>query len=137
MALLNDGEMRNNIKILAMMAAAALSLCSCEQEDPASVMVEPNSIVFDSGDSSAIVKVVSTAAWTAEIKYSGEFAGWLTLSADSWNESREIKVSASANDSDFDSEERQALVVFTTKGIGGTVRSSLNVIQKGMEFNQY
>lgn len=135
--LLNDGEMRKITKILAMMAAAALSLCSCEQEDPASVKVEPDAVVLDCGDSYAIVKVVSTAAWTAEIRYSGGQTGWLTLSADSWKSSREIRVSASANDESLDSQERQALVLFTTNGIGGTVTSSLNVVQKGVDFNQY
>lgn len=126
------------MKKLAILLSAVLSvmLCSCGQEDPAAIKVEPDSVVFDSGDAHMDVTVVSTAAWTAEIKYSGTQTGWLSLSADSWKESREIRLSASANDGAVDAEERQALVVFTTKGIGGTVKSSLNVIQKGVEFLQ-
>lgn len=123
--------------IFVLAVALAGLLCSCEQEDPASVKVEPDAVVLDCGDSFATVKVVSTAAWSAEIRYSGEQTGWLTLSSESWKASREIKVSASANDASPDADERQALVVFTTNGIGGTVTSSLNVIQKGVGFNQY
>ena len=115
------------IFLFAFIASLSL-LCACEQEDPAAISVNPADIILDSGDSRSQVEVVSTGAWSAEVKYSGSLSsGWLSVSALSGLESRTLRLSAEAN---CDGAARQALVVFSTTGIGGTVTATLNVIQQ-------
>lgn len=108
-------------------------VCACAQEDPAAISVEPASIEFDSCDTYADFEVVSTGIWSAVVDYSGKDTGWVSLSASSWTGSRSIRVSVSANDAALTTGKRQALVIFSTTGIGGTVKSTLNIVQRGSD----
>lgn len=126
-------KMKRIINIISALAASLAILCACEQEDPAAISVNPAAVVLDSGDSFAEVEVVSTGEWSAELSYSGSQSGWLSVSSLTGPGTRTIRVSASANDSAVGAPSRQALVVFSTTGIGGTVKATLNVIQDGAD----
>ena len=127
-------EKMKRLTIIFFALVASLALFSaCEQEDPAAVSVEPSSVVLDSGDSFVEVAVTSTGVWSAEVLYSGPQDGWISVSSLFGPGSRTVRVSASANDGAVDAPSRQALVVFSTTGIGGTVKATLNVIQEAAE----
>ena len=120
--------------IFLALSASLVLFCACEQEDPAAISVNPAAVVLDSGDSYAEVEVVSNGDWTAELSYSGAEKDWVTVSSLSGSGTRTVRVSASANDGTLDAPSRQALVIFSTTGIGGTVKATLNIIQEGAEY---